>query len=135
MLYLALKRAFVIYITEVGKHSIDQIYIKLVSLLTTGLSLVCTSLTPQDKEGILPVATLSIALQVLRRSRSSSDVAPEVAILLSALKTSINSFNFQEPQSQHRHQIYCNRMKFPVLGHAKSQSSLKFFLNKHIKSP
>ena len=40
---------------------------------------------PQDKEGILPVATLSIALYVLRRSRSDSNVAPEMAILLSAL--------------------------------------------------
>ena len=34
----------------------------------------------QNKEGILPVATLSIALYVLRRSMSASDVAPEVAI-------------------------------------------------------
>ena len=39
----------------------------------------------QDKEGIPPVATLSIALYVLRRSRPASDVASEVAILLSAL--------------------------------------------------
>ena len=39
----------------------------------------------QDKEGILPVATLSIVLYVLRRSRPASDVASEVAILLSAL--------------------------------------------------
>ena len=39
----------------------------------------------QNIEGILPVATLSIALYVLRRSMSDSDVAPEVAILLSAL--------------------------------------------------
>ena len=39
----------------------------------------------QDKESILPVATLSIALYVLCRSRPASDVAPEVAILLSAL--------------------------------------------------
>ena len=44
-----------------------------------------SQLMPQDKGGILPVATLSIALYVLRRSRSASDVAPEVAILLSAL--------------------------------------------------
>ena len=42
-------------------------------------------LKPQNKEGILPVATLSIVLYVLRRSRSASDVAPEVAILSSAL--------------------------------------------------
>ena len=53
----------------------------------------------QDKEGILPVATLSIALYVLHGSRPASDVAQEVAILLSGLLTSINSVNFQEPQS------------------------------------
>ena len=34
----------------------------------------------QNKEGILPVATLSIALYVLHRSMSASDVAPEVTI-------------------------------------------------------
>ena len=39
----------------------------------------------QNKEGILLVATLSIALYVLRRHMSASDVAPKVAILLSAL--------------------------------------------------
>ena len=39
----------------------------------------------RNKEGILPVATLSIALYVLRRSMSASKVAPEVAILSSAL--------------------------------------------------
>ena len=43
------------------------------------------SLSSQNKEGILPVATLSIALYVLRRSMSASDVAPEVTILSSAL--------------------------------------------------
>ena len=43
------------------------------------------SVEPQNKEGILPVGTLSIALYVLRRSMSASNVAPEVAILLSAL--------------------------------------------------
>ena len=42
-------------------------------------------LQPQNKEGILPVATLSIALYVLRRSMSASDVVPEVAVLSSAL--------------------------------------------------
>ena len=41
--------------------------------------------TTQNKEGILPVATLSIALYVLRRPMSASDVALEVAILSSAL--------------------------------------------------
>ena len=35
------------------------------------------------------VATLSIALYVLRRSMSASDIMPEVALLSSALKTSI----------------------------------------------
>ena len=35
----------------------------------------------QNKEGILPVATLFIALYVLQRSMSASNVAPEVAIL------------------------------------------------------
>ena len=40
---------------------------------------------PQNKEGILPVATLSIALYVLRKFMSASDVAPEVKILSSAL--------------------------------------------------
>ena len=40
---------------------------------------------PQNKEGILLVATLSIALYVLRRFMSASDVAPEVTILSSAL--------------------------------------------------
>ena len=44
-----------------------------------------TFILAQDKESILPVATLSIALYVLCRSRPASDVAPEVAILLSAL--------------------------------------------------
>ena len=39
----------------------------------------------QNKEDILPVATLSIALHVLRRSMSARDVAPEAAILSSAL--------------------------------------------------
>ena len=40
----------------------------------------------QNKEGILPpVATLPIALYVLRRLMSASDVAPEVALLSSAL--------------------------------------------------
>ena len=38
----------------------------------------------QNKEGILPVATPSIALYVLRRFMSSSEVAPEVVILSSA---------------------------------------------------
>ena len=47
--------------------------------------LIIHSVTTQDKEGILPVATLSIALHVLRRSMSASDVAPDVAILLLAL--------------------------------------------------
>ena len=42
-------------------------------------------LQSQNKEGILPVVTLSIALYVPRRSRSDSDVAPEMAILFSAL--------------------------------------------------
>ena len=42
-------------------------------------------LLPQNKEGILPVATLFIALYVLCRSMSASNVAPEVAILSSAL--------------------------------------------------
>ena len=45
----------------------------------------------QNKEGILLVATLSIALYVLRRFMSASDVAPEVSILSSALETSINT--------------------------------------------
>ena len=44
-----------------------------------------TRIRAQNKEGILPVATLSIALYVLRRSMSASDVAPEVTILSSAL--------------------------------------------------
>ena len=35
---------------------------------------------PQNKEGILPVATLSIALCVLRRFMLASDIAPEVFI-------------------------------------------------------
>ena len=39
----------------------------------------------QNKEGILQVATVFIALYVLRRSMSASDVVPEVAILCSAL--------------------------------------------------
>ena len=42
-------------------------------------------LKTQNKKGILPVATLSIALYVLRRSMSASDIAPEVAVLSSAL--------------------------------------------------
>ena len=37
------------------------------------------------KKVFYPVATLSIALYVLRRSMSASDVAPEVSILSSAL--------------------------------------------------
>ena len=44
-----------------------------------------TAIKAQNKEGILPVATLSIALYVLRRSMSAIDVAPEVKILSSAL--------------------------------------------------
>ena len=48
-----------------------------------GFTLYC--LYPQNKEGILPVATLSIALYVLHRSMSASDVAPEVTILSLAL--------------------------------------------------
>ena len=40
----------------------------------------------QKQEGILPVVTLSIALYVLRRSMSASDIGPEVTVLLSALK-------------------------------------------------
>ena len=48
-------------------------------------------LLAQNREGILPVATLSIALFVLRRSMSASDVAPEVTILSSALLTLINT--------------------------------------------
>ena len=40
----------------------------------------CNTCISQNKEGILPVATQSIALYLLRRSRSASDVAPEVAI-------------------------------------------------------
>ena len=45
----------------------------------------------QNKEGVLPVATLSNALYVLCRFMSASDVAPEVTISSSALKTSINT--------------------------------------------
>ena len=45
----------------------------------------------QNKEGILPVATLFIALYVLLRSMSASDIAPEVTLLSSALKISINT--------------------------------------------
>ena len=48
------------------------------------LSLWCTAST-QDKDGILPVATLSIALYASCRSRSDSNAAPEVAKLSSAL--------------------------------------------------
>ena len=47
-------------------------------------------ISPENKEGILPVATLSIALYVLYRSMSASGVAPEVTIFSSALETSIN---------------------------------------------
>ena len=47
--------------------------------------LLVVKLKAQNKEGILPVATLSIALYVLRRSMSASDFAPEVAVLSSAL--------------------------------------------------
>ena len=39
----------------------------------------------QHRINILPVATLSIALYVPRKYRPSSDVAPEVCILLSAI--------------------------------------------------
>ena len=42
-------------------------------------------LLTQNKEGILPVATPSIALYVLRRYMSASDVVPELAVLSSAL--------------------------------------------------
>ena len=42
-------------------------------------------LTSQNKESILPVATLPIALYILRISVSVSHVAPEAAILSSAL--------------------------------------------------
>ena len=42
-------------------------------------------LLAQNIEGILPVATLSIALYVLRRFMSASDVAPEVTVLSSTL--------------------------------------------------
>ena len=41
--------------------------------------------THRIKKVFNPVVTLSIALNVLRRSRSASDVPPEVAILSSAL--------------------------------------------------
>ena len=44
---------------------------------------------PQNKEGILPVATLSIVLYVSCWYRSESDVAPEVTKLSSALLTSM----------------------------------------------
>ena len=50
-----------------------------------GLSYMYNSVYTQNKEGILPVATLSIALYVLCRSMSASNVAPEVAVLSSAL--------------------------------------------------
>ena len=47
-------------------------------------SLSCdNSISSQNKEGILPVATLSIALYVSCRSRSDSNVAPEVTKLSS----------------------------------------------------
>ena len=49
------------------------------------LTLTLQCFLAQNKQGILPVATLSIALYVFRRSRPASDVSPEVAILLSAL--------------------------------------------------
>ena len=38
-------------------------------------------LVPQNKEGILPVATMSIVLYVLRRFMSANDIAREVTIL------------------------------------------------------
>ena len=50
-----------------------------------GFCVNCNQVQAQNKKGILPVATLSIALYVLRRSMSASDFAPEVAILSSAL--------------------------------------------------
>ena len=40
---------------------------------------------PQNKEGILPVATLFIALYVPRRSRSGGYVAPDLTFSLSPL--------------------------------------------------
>ena len=43
------------------------------------------NIASQNKERILPVAALSIALYVLCRSMSASNFAPEVAILSSAL--------------------------------------------------
>ena len=43
------------------------------------------SICSQNKEGILPVATLFIALYVPGRSRSDSNVAPKVTILSSDL--------------------------------------------------
>ena len=55
-------------------------------------------LKSQNREGILPVATLSVALYVTGRFRLDRDVTSEVAILQSALYTSMNNVNFQEPQ-------------------------------------
>ena len=45
----------------------------------------------QDEKGIIPVATLSIALCVLHICMPASDVVPEVVILSSALQTSTNT--------------------------------------------
>ena len=43
------------------------------------------SVLSQNKEGILPVATLAIAIYVSSKSRSESNVAPEVTKLPSPL--------------------------------------------------
>ena len=59
---------------------------KAIDSVATGTipSLSCdNSISSQNKEGILPVATLSIALYVSCRSRSDSNVAPEVTKLSS----------------------------------------------------
>ena len=47
-------------------------------LQTVVLAFKITTIYPRKKEGILPVATLSTALSVRSKSRSSRDVAPEV---------------------------------------------------------
>ena len=64
---------------------LTQLTIALLLLQNPGLGICIFLVKPQDIEGILPVATLSIALHVSCRSRSDNNAEPEVTKLSSAL--------------------------------------------------
>ena len=85
-----------------------------------GIYTVVYSILSQNKEGILPVVTLSIALYVPRRSRSESDVVPEVCNFFTSFMN-INKYCQLPRTTGLAHALnILQQDEIPILGHAKS---------------